>query len=461
MKIPQTSAYFSTNFLLACLAIWVTPAIAGQWPMELREGDRPTMAPLLERVTPAVVNISVTGSVRARSNPMLEDPFFRRFFNVPDQPRTVPRQSVGSGVIVDAGEGYVMTNHHVIKGADEIVVTLQDRRRYEAQLVGSDEGTDIALLRIDADDLTEVRLGDSDSVRVGDFVLAIGNPFGLGQTVTSGIVSALGRSGINVDGYEDFIQTDASINPGNSGGALIDIDGKLIGVNTAIIAPSGGNVGIGFAVPVAMAAAVMEQLLEYGEVRRGRLGVVIQDVTPELAEALDLGSAEGAVITQVQPGSAAEEAGLTAGDVVVEIDGLPVINSSEMRNRIGLTPVGEDIEITYVRDGRRRSIDIEIGAGGQLTLSGGDTFSRLQGAEFRNMDTDHLRFSDAQGPVVSRIEQGSPAWRNGIREGDIILGVNRLRVRNVDELSDALDRAGTTIALNVLRGNTRIFVVIQ
>lgn len=461
MKSLKIRCALALPFALAWAIVLAMSANAGQWPTEFRYGDRPTMAPLLERVTPAVVNISVTGSVQVRSNPMLEDPFFRRFFNVPDQPRRVPRQSVGSGVIVDADEGYVLTNHHVVNGADEVVVTLQDRRRFDAKLVGSDEGTDIALLKIDADDLTEVDFGDSDSVRVGDFVLAIGNPFGLGQTVTSGIVSALGRSGINVDGYEDFIQTDASINPGNSGGALIDVDGRLIGVNTAIIAPSGGNVGIGFAVPVAMAKAVMEQLIEYGEVRRGRLGIIIQDVTPELAEALDLESPEGAVITQVQAGSAAEEAGITAGDVIIAIDDKPILNSAEVRNRIGLTPVGEDIEITILRDGRQRTFDVEIGTTGQLSLPGGDTFARLQGAEFRNMEPGHPRYGDAMGPVLATVEQGSPAWRNGLREGDIVLGVNRERVRNVDELAAALDRSGNTIALNILRGNTRIFVVIQ
>lgn len=461
MRKPRYPAGLIGAVLLPfCLLFSPSPTMA-DWPDELTSGDRPTMAPLLEQVTPAVVNISVTGSVKIRSNPMLEDPFFRRFFNIPDQPRSVPRQSAGSGVIVDAGKGYVLTNHHVVKDADEIEVTLQDRRRFEARLVGSDEGTDIALLQIDADDLTELPLGDSEAVRVGDFVLAIGNPFGLGQTVTSGIVSALGRSGINVDGYEDFIQTDASINPGNSGGALVDIDGDLIGINTAIIAPSGGNVGIGFAVPVAMAEAVMDQLLEYGEVRRGRLGVTIQDVTPELAEALELSTPEGAVITQVQPGSAADDAGLMAGDVVVAVDGASVINSSELRNRIGLTPVGEDLDITVLRDGRRRTLEVEIGTAGQVTLAGGDTFARLRGAEFRNMDPSHPRFDDAPGALVASVEQGSPAWRNGIRDGDIVLAVNRVRVTNVDELSAALERAGSTIALSVLRGNTRIFIVVQ
>lgn len=449
----------------ALCALWILAIVPGgaaaQWPAELSTNGRPTLAPLLERATPAVVNIAVEGTVSSRRNPMLDDPFFRRFFNVPDQPQSIPRQSVGSGVIIDADNGYVLSNHHVVANASEIIVTLQDRRRVPAELIGSDEGTDIALLKIDADGLQALPLGDSDSVRVGDFVVAVGNPFGLGQTVTSGIVSALGRSGINADGYEDFIQTDASINPGNSGGALIDIDGSLIGINTAIIAPSGGNVGIGFAVPVAMAEAVMEQLLEYGEVRRGRLGIVIQDVTPELAEALDLEAAEGALVTQVQEGSAAEKAGLAPGDIVIDIDGNAVANSAELRNRIGLTPVGEDIDLTFLRDGRRRTIDIEIGTAGQTTMTAGDRFSRLQGAEFRNLDPSHPRYNDAMGPIVASVEQGSPAWRNGIREGDIVLAVNRVRVRSVDELSSVLERAGGTIALNVLRGNTRLFVVIQ
>ena len=461
MRIQSRKAGITTVSLAMLLLIVLPQAGDADWPRALMNGERPTMAPLLEQVTPAVVNISVTGSVQARTNPMFEDPFFRRFFNIPEQPRSIPRQSAGSGVIVDARKGYVLTNHHVVNGADRIDVTLQDRRRFEAELIGSDEGTDIALLKIDARDLTALPLGDSEDVRVGDFVLAIGNPFGLGQTVTSGIVSALGRSGINADGYEDFIQTDASINPGNSGGALIDIDGDLIGINTAIIAPSGGNVGIGFAVPVAMAEAVMKQILEYGEVRRGRLGIAIQDVTPELAQALDLDTAEGAVITEVQADSAADKGGLLAGDVVVAVDGVAVLNASELRNRIGLTPVGEALDITVLRDGRRKSLDVEIGVTGQLAIAAGSTYPQLRGADIRNLDPGHPRYDDARGPHVESVEQGSPAWRNGIREGDIILAVNRTRVRNVDELAAVLESAGGAIALSILRGNTRLFIVVQ
>ena len=448
--------------ILAFLLILVVPAGAmAHFPLKLTDPDRPTLAPLLKEVTPAVVNISVTGRASMQRNPLYDDPFFRRFFNLPDQGPVQPRQSVGSGVIVDPRQGYVLTNHHVVANADEIAVTLQDRRRVEAELVGSDEGTDIALLKIDADKLVGIEFGDSTSLEVGDFVIAIGNPFGLGQTVTSGIVSALGRSGINVEGYEDFIQTDASINPGNSGGALIDLDGRLVGINTAIIAPSGGNVGIGFAVPAHMAKAVMDQLLEFGEVKRGRLGITIQDVTPDLAKALELETITGAVVTQVEEDSAAEEAGLRAGDVITAVDGQPVVGSSSLRNLIGLTPVGEEVEITLLRDGRELTIDAEIGKLQATTLAGGQSIPKLRGAEFRNLGRSDSLFGEVQGVVVARVDQGSPAWRNGLREGDIILAVNRRPVQTVDALSDALQRANGTVALSILRGNARLFLVIR
>jgi serine protease DegQ len=377
--------------------------------------------------------------------------------------RFVPRQSAGSGVIIDADAGYVLTNHHVVENADQIIVTLADRRRLEAELIGSDEGTDIALLRVEADDLTALEFGDSESLEVGDFVVAIGNPFGLGQTVTSGIVSALGRSGLNIEGYEDFIQTDASINPGNSGGALIDLDGKLVGINTAIIAPSGGNVGIGFAVPTSMVAGVMEQLLEYGEVRRGRLGIMIQDVTPDLAEALDLGVASGAVVTQVEPESPAEQAGLQAGDVIVEFNGQPVEGSADLRNKVGLVRLGASADIELIRDGRRQRLQATIGRASGLPASaaGGATIEKLQGAEFRNLDSSHPQFGDVEGVLVVSVEQGSPAWRNGLRQGDIITAVNRSTVSTVGELSSAVGAAESAIALNIIRDEARLFIVIQ
>jgi serine protease DegQ len=319
-----------------------------------------TMAPLLERVTPAVVNIAVRSRVQVQTSPMLDDPFFRRFFDVPELPRERDVLSAGSGVIVDAGQGYVLTNSHVIANAREIQVTLKDRRTYPARLIGSDPETDIALLELDAPDLAAVVLGDSDRVEVGDLVIAIGNPFGLGQTVTSGIVSALGRGGLGIEGYEDFIQTDASINPGNSGGALVNSKGELVGINTAILGPTGGNIGIGFAVPVNMARAVMAQLVAQGEVRRGRLGLVIQDLTPALADAADLDLRGGAVVTRVEPRSAAERAGLRQGDVVTEVNGLPVDDAADLRNLIGLMPVGTELDIVLYRDKGRRSVHARV-----------------------------------------------------------------------------------------------------
>ncbi|HYG86339.1 MAG TPA: Do family serine endopeptidase [Azospirillum sp.] len=315
-----------------------------------------TIAPMLDAVTPAVVNIAVLSRAPQADNPLLRDPFFRRFFG--NVPQARPQVSAGSGVIVDARRGYVITNHHVIENASEIAVTLKDRRRVRARLVGSDEATDVALLKIEADRLTALPLGDSNKLRVGDFVVAIGNPFGLGQTVTSGIVSALGRSGLKVEGYEDFIQTDASINPGNSGGALVNFNGELVGMNTAIIGPAGGSVGIGFAVPISIVRSVVDQLAEHGEVRRGRLGIAIQDLTPDLAETLNVTGDQGAVIAQVEQGSAADRAGLRSGDLVVSVDGKPIHSGTDLRNRIGLVRIGTPVQITFLRGGQQRTINV-------------------------------------------------------------------------------------------------------
>ena len=332
--------------------------------------DVPTLAPLVKQVTPGVVNIATSGKVRLEDSPLfndpnfrrfLEDPRFRRFFSLPDPQAERETHSIGSGVIVDARGGYVLTNHHVIKDADEILVTLKDRRALKAELLGSDPQTDIAVLRLDASDLTALPLGDSDRLEVGDYVVAIGNPFGLGQTVTLGIVSALGRSGLRLEAYEDFIQTDAPINPGNSGGALVDLRGQLIGINTAIVAPTGGNVGIGFAIPINMARLAMEQIIEFGEVRRGRLGVVIQDITPDLAKGLRLEILDGALISQVMPGSPAETAGLKPGDVILSVDGERVRSVADLRNKIGLMRIGEEVELETLRRGKKRRVILAIG----------------------------------------------------------------------------------------------------
>ena len=324
---------------------------AGGAPMQ-------TIAPVVSRVTPGVVGISMHGRVR-EDNPLFQDPLFRRFFNLQPGPIERETEAAGSGVIVDAREGYVLTNAHVVENATSIEVTTKDNRQFKAKLVGRDPGTDIAVLQIQGSNLTAVPLGDSDHLQVGDFVLAVGNPFGLGQTVTSGIVSALGRSP-GIEGYEDFIQTDASINPGNSGGPLVDLQGRIIGINTAIVAPSGGNVGIGFAVPINMARQVMEQLISGGEVKRGQIGVAIQDLTPDIAQALGTTHTQGAVIARVVPGSPAERAGLRTNDLVIAVNGTPIHNGVELRNRVGLSKIGDSVELTIVRGSSERTVAVRI-----------------------------------------------------------------------------------------------------
>ena len=439
----------------------MSAAHAATPPLPLRDGV-PTLAPLLENVTPAVVNISVETMVPQRHNPLFRDPFFRRFFDLPDDAPARPRQSAGSGVIVDAARGFVLSNHHVVARAESVMVTLKDNRRFEAEVLGSDPGTDIALLRIEADGLAALALGDSDALAVGDFVIAIGNPFGLGQTVTSGIVSALGRSGINVEGYEDFIQTDASINPGNSGGALVNLRGELVGINTAIIGPAGGNVGIGFAVPVNIATAVMQQLAEHGEMQRGKIGVMIQDLTPDLVEALDLGTELGALVSRVESGSPAETAGIQAGDVIVAVGGTKVESSRDLRNSIGLIRVGEEIAIDVLREQREIRLDVRVG-GARIAARPGavDAPPALQGAMLRDLERGDPAYGRIEGVIAAEVEPGSRAARNGIRPGDVIVAVNRRRVRNAEELANAFEQAGRVLALNVVRGNSQLFIVVR
>ncbi len=420
-------------------------------------GELPTLAPVLERVTPAVVNISVVSETPAASNPLYNDPYFRRFFDLPEAPRQ--RMSAGSGVIVDAEQGHVLTNHHVVANAREITVTLKDGRRLQAELVGSDEATDIALLKVEGSNLVELEIGDSDRLKVGDYVVAIGNPFGLGQTVTSGIISALGRSGINNEGYEDFIQTDASINPGNSGGALVTLDGRLAGINTAIISPAGGNIGIGFAVPTNMAVAVMNQLIEHGEVRRGRMGIGIQDVTPDLAEALSLGDLRGAVIANVEPGSPAQRAGLEVGDVVTAVDGRLVHGSADLRNRVGMTPLGTDVTLTVVRADGERQVTVSLeeveAPAPQLT----DTI--FEGASLRSASRDEARRAGMSGVIVESVAPSSRAARSGLRPGDMIVAVNRTPVTSIEELRRWASAGPVTLALEIVRDGSRLLLVVR
>ena len=455
------------------VAIWIiTLALAvpaasqtANNPMFLNDDGLPTLAPLLADVTPAVVNVSVEIRQVGEMNPLFNDPLFERFFDMqpmPQQPQRRRQMSAGSGVIIDANEGYVLTNSHVVENGDRIIVTLKDRRQFDAELIGNDPGTDIALLKIDADDLVAIDLGDSDRLLVGDYVLAIGNPFGLGQTVTLGIISALGRSGLNVEGYEDFIQTDASINPGNSGGALVTLDGRLIGINTAIIAPSGGNVGIGFAVPVNMADAVADQLIEFGEVRRGVLGVTIQDFTPDLAEALGMDANVGAVITQVEPDSAAEAAGLQAGDLIISLDGRPVAGSADLRSQIGLKRVGTNVTVEVIRDGEALEISATLGESGPSPTRPNDRGSgQLSGAQLRDLQPDDPLYGEVSGVVVVQVNVDSRADRAGLQAGDIILAVNREPVSSVAQLRQQLGTVDKALALTIQRAATRIYLLIR
>lgn len=419
-------------------------------------GGRPvvSLAPLVDAASPAVVNIRVSQTV-SRSNPFGDDAF-RRFFGIPDGP-SGPREvaSAGSGVIVDAERGYILTNHHVVGDADTIQISLIDGKVLDAEIVGSDPATDIAVIKVDAEGLTEMPIGNSESARVGDFVIAIGNPFGLGHTVTSGIISALGRTGISRDGYEDFIQTDASINPGNSGGALVNMKGELIGINSAIISRSGGNVGIGFAVPTEIASSIMGQILEFGEIRRGLLGVGIQSIDAEMAKALDTNVENGALITNIVPKSAAEDAGLEVGDIIVEVNDKKVVDASELRNTIGLHRSGDEVSIKYVRNGKTRSTKALLGEAQEQQLTGADIHPGLSGAVFAASST-----TSEDGVEVTEVEPGSPAAQRGLRPGDLITAVNRNRVGNLQDLA-AIAQNNRILFLLVQRGDRSLMLQIR
>ena len=417
----------------------------------------PTLAPMLEKTTPAVVNISTTGKVIVR-DPFFDDPFFRRFFDVPEQRRERRISGLGSGVIVDANDGYIVTNSHVIDKAEDIVVTLEDGQRFNAKVIGKDPGADIAVIQIDAERLTEIALGDSDNLRQGDFVVAIGNPFGLGQTVTSGIVSALGRSGLGIESYEDFIQTDASINPGNSGGALVNLRGELISINTAIYGSGGGNIGIGFAIPVNMARQIISQLVEHGEVRRGRLGFVVQDLTPELAEAFGVARKKGVVVARVEAKSPAQQAGIKVGDVITAVNGREVDNSAQVRNEIGLLRVGSEVEIEVLRDGKTRSLTASVGRHTTYTVSGNTLSEKLAGAKFSEAQEDPSRRTAAGIEVVQARGKAASA---GLRKGDIVISVNRERVKTIKDMKAAIKKNPEALLLNIQRASRGLFILIR
>jgi serine protease DegQ len=470
VRFPRIAPAFAVGLALAFAApLATTPAFADATP--ILQNAMPSLAPILEKVTPAVVNVSVKTKVKEQVADNSQIPQeFRRFFQGPgadgddeQQPQARPRPrergSMGSGVIIDAKKGYIVTNHHVVDGGTEITVTLKDRREFTAKLVGSDEGTDVAVLQIEADNLTQLPVGDSGALRVGDYVLAVGNPFGLGQTVTSGIVSALGRSSLNIEGYEDFIQTDASINPGNSGGALVNLKGELVGINTAIIGPSGGNVGIGFAVPTSMSSSIMAQLVKYGEVKRGRLGVQIQDMTPELAKNLGVDHVMGAVIGKIEKDSPADKAGLKTGDVVVAVNDKPLIGSADLRNRIGLMTLGTDAQLTVLRNGAKKNVKVTVGKlEREVTMAAAVTERpTLEGATF---STVTLTDSKGKGVRITDVARNSPAWQIGLRTNDNIISVNRKPVKTIEELNEALKGSKRQAALFIKRGEEDLLVVV-
>lgn len=443
-RTRPTRQLLATLLLLARLA-----PLEAALPVSVQGEPLPTLAPMLERTMAAVVNVSTITRIEVADHPLLRDPFFRRFFDIPRQERR-ESNSLGSGVIVDAERGIALTNHHVIAKADSIRVTLHDGRTLDAALIGADPETDVAVLRLPTEGLPpgtlrSIPLADSDDLRVGDFVVAIGNPFGLKQTVTSGIVSGLGRSGLGIEGYEHFIQTDASINPGNSGGPLVNLRGELVGINTAILAPRGGNIGIGFAIPSNMAQAVMEQILRQGRVQRGQFGISVQDLTPELAAALGFEGRAGALVTAVEPGSAAAESGVKEGDLVLRLDGRPVSSAADIRTRFGLLPVGAEITLEVLRAGRSLILKGEI-ADPYRQFDPGERLSPSLGGALLG---EGERGEDAV--LVGTVVAESPAWETGLREGDRILSVNGERVAGLKDLARGLRQDGGLYSLHIQR----------
>jgi Do/DeqQ family serine protease len=450
---------------LLAFAAWLVlaampPTAPAAMPSAVGDTPVPSLSPMIKKVSPAIVNIATRGTIHEKGpqNPLLDDPFFRRFFDVPQDsgPRERPFQSAGSGVIFDAKAGYIVTNAHVVENASEITVTLQDGRDLKADIVGSDEPSDVAVLKVKTDSLTQISLGDSAKVEVGDFVVAIGNPFGLQHTVTSGIISGLSRSGINPDGYEDFIQTDASINPGNSGGALVNLRGELIGINTAILSRSGGNIGIGFAIPVNMAHSVMDQLIKYGSVKRGLLGVSMYTVTPDIAQSLGLANAQGALVSQVVDGSPAEKAGIHTGDVITSVNGQPVKSNGELRNAIGLMRVGDKVEIGLLREGKPLHVTAVIAD----TSTPQASAATPEGIHKAFEGATLVDAPDAGGALVKGVEPGSAAAQVGLRNNDVIIGANRGKVSTVQQLKDRA-KTSAVLVLEVRRNNAIVLIPLR
>ncbi|KGT94467.1 serine endoprotease DegQ [Erwinia typographi] len=450
------------SLLLSALALsigmnlTVAPQASATLPAQIEGQPLPSLAPMLEKVLPAVVSVHVEGSQTQSQE--IPEPLKRFFGQEGGDAQPQPFEGLASGVVINAGKGYVLTNNHVVNGADKISVQLSDGREFDAKLIGHDEQTDIALIQISgAKGLTQIKVADSDKLRVGDFAVAIGNPFGLGQTATSGIISALGRSGLNLEGLENFIQTDAAINRGNSGGALVNLNGELIGLNTAILSSAGGNIGIGFAIPGNMAMNLAQQLIDFGEVKRGQLGIKGTEMTADMAKAFKVDAQRGAFVNEVLPGSAAAKAGIKAGDIITSLDDKPVDSFAALRVKIGTTPPGKEVKVGLIRDGKPVSVSVKLDASTQTAASVEQTTPALQGATF----SDGAAKDGTKGVVVDAVEKSTPAEQFGLKKGDVIVGLNRTPVGNLAELRKLLEAKPSLIALNVIRGDESIYLLLR
>ena len=473
--MKKTTLAMSARALSLGLALSPLSATAAETASSATTAQQmPSLAPMLEKVMPSVVSINVEGSTTVNTPRMPRN--FQQFFG-DDSPFCQdgsPFQSspfcqgggqgggqqqkfmaLGSGVIIDAAKGYVVTNNHVVDNATVIKVQLSDGRKFDAKVVGKDPRSDIALVQIqDPKNLTAIKLADSDALRVGDYTVAIGNPFGLGETVTSGIVSALGRSGLNAENYENFIQTDAAINRGNSGGALVNLNGELIGINTAILAPDGGNIGIGFAIPSNMVKNLTSQMVEYGQVKRGELGIMGTELNSELAKAMKVDAQRGAFVSQVMANSSAAKAGIKAGDVITSLNGKPISSFAALRAQVGTMPVGSKISLGLLRDGKPVTVNLELQQSSQNQVDSSSIFNGIEGAEMSNKGQD-------KGVVVSNVKPNTPAAQIGLKKGDVIVGANQQAIKNIAELRKILDSKPSVLALNIQRGDSTIYLLMQ
>lgn len=455
--MKKKSLLFSALALSIGINLGAMPSAMATLPAQIQGQALPSLAPMLEKVLPAVVSVHVEGTA-TEDRQEIPEPLKRFFGQQPGDNQPQPFEGLGSGVIIDAAKGYVLTNNHVVNGADKISVQLSDGNEYDAKLIGHDEQTDIALIQIQgAKNLTQIKVADSDALKVGDFAVAIGNPFGLGQTATSGIISALGRSGLNLEGLENFIQTDAAINRGNSGGALINLNGELIGINTAILASSGGNIGIGFAIPGNMAVELAKQLIEFGEVKRGQLGIKGTELTPDIAKAFNIDAQRGAFVSEVLPQSAAAKAGIKAGDVITSLDGKNITSFAELRVKIGTTAPGKQVKVGLVREGKPQSVTVTLEQSAQSTASAQLMSPALQGATLSDGQTK----TGDKGVNVDAVDKGTPAEQIGLQKGDVIVGVNRSRVQNLAEMRKFLDAKPAVMALHVVRGEDTIYLLLR